>query len=249
MARLGCWLGVLLMAVAFAALFALIVLPVIGPFRDNATLMSLQAAISCPEGYNFENEFTTYSRPGETMDVATGYCISPDNEQRIQLTGDQQGRFILISIGAFVIPFITGLILFIVAVGTMSRNQVSTAFRTGNMAFGMNPGRSAGRGNVTYVSTTADNLDPKTAEWIKRTTGLDLDALQQSGQWQAGDTPVIYASNLTSNGASHSNTAANTSSGISLSERLKQIDDAREQGLITREEYERLRKAILDDMG
>lgn len=37
------------------------------------------------------------------------------------------------------------------------------------------------------------------------------------------------------------------SAGRSLSERLKQIDDARNQGLITAEEYDRLRKEILDE--
>lgn len=38
------------------------------------------------------------------------------------------------------------------------------------------------------------------------------------------------------------------SAGRTLSERLKQIDDARNQGLITADEYDRLRKEILDEM-
>jgi hypothetical protein len=252
MARLGCWLGVALMLVAFVALFALIVLPVIGPFRDNTMLMNLQAVINCPPGYTFENEFETFRpRPGETIDAATGFCISPEGE-RIQQSDDEVMRFVGIAIAAFVVPFIIGLILFIVAFGAMTRNRVSTAFRTGNMPFGinLNPVQSPRGSSMTYVTAAADNIDPKTAEWVKNTMGIDLDALQASGRLQQGDTPVVYTSNWHNNPAPENSVSTGSVSGSgSLSERLKQIDDARAQGLISLEEYERLRKAILDDMG
>jgi hypothetical protein len=253
MARLGCWFGVALMLLAFAALFSLVVLPVLGPFRDNAILMSLQAAISCPAGYTFENEFTTYRpSPGETIDAATGYCISPEGE-RIQQTADEQGSFIMVAMGSFAIPFVVGLLLFIFAVNAMTTRRVRTTFQTGNLPFGLNTNTRQSRdGNtsVTYVSATADQVDPKTAEWIKNTMGIDLDELQASGRLHQGDTPVIYTSNWHNNPSPDSSTSATpgSNSSTSLSERLKQIDDARAQGLLSLDEYDRLRKNILDDM-
>jgi hypothetical protein len=253
MARLGCWLGVVLILLSIVAMAALVVLPVLGPFRDNATLMSLQAAINCPAGYTFENEFTTYSRPGETIDAATGYCISPEGE-RIQQTGDQQGRFILIAMAAFVVPFVVGLILSIVSFNMIAAARVISVARTGNLPFGRGSTQSqGGNASVTYVTATADKIDPKTVDWIKQTTGIDLDELQNSGQLQNGDTPVLFTSAWSGNAASNGGVAhrpgsSDTIRPSTLSERLKQIDDAREQGLISLDEYERLRKSILDDM-
>ncbi len=239
MGRLGCWLGFFLMTLAMVAMFALVVLPVIGPFRDNATLMSLQAAINCPPGYTFENEFTTYSRPGETMDVATGYCISPDNEKRTELTPEQQGRFFLIAVGVFVIPFIIGLFMFIAGVNVMTHNSVRSAVQTGRIPFvNTGPVQSPGT-SVSYVTTSSGNpIDPKISAMIRRTTGLDLDELHQQAHAQ-GSASVMSVSDWSDN---------TNLSGGSLSERLKQIDDARDQGLISKEEYERLRKAILNDL-
>jgi hypothetical protein len=37
-------------------------------------------------------------------------------------------------------------------------------------------------------------------------------------------------------------------SGGSLSDKLKELDDARQQGLISQSEYDRMRQAILDNM-
>ena len=47
---------------------------------------------------------------------------------------------------------------------------------------------------------------------------------------------------------SHLGNTLNIGDSASLSERLQQLDEARQQGLITQTEYERVRQAILDSM-
>lgn len=244
MGRLGCWLGFSLMAFAMAAMFALIVLPVVDPFRDNATLMSLQAAINCPSGYTFENEFERYyPRPGETVDVATGFCVSPEGE-RIEQTADEQGRFVLIAIAAFTIPFIVGLFLLIGGVNMMTRNSIRSAVQTGSIPYVTSGPVQSPRSDVSYVTSSvsgssADTIDPRISAMIRRTTGLDLNELQRQAREEHQVSSVMSSSDWSDN--------ANLSGG-SLSERLKQLDDARDQGLISKEEYERVRKAILNDL-
>lgn len=241
MGRFGC----LLMILAFVALAALVVLPVIGPFRDNSTLMSLQAAINCPPGYTFENEFQTFRpRPGETIESATGYCISPDGETRTQLTADEQGRFFIIAIGSFVVPFIVGLFLFIGAVTRATTGKLvgKTMFGDQNLAVPVGEANSRAQAFVnsriyTQVASGQTKVDANTAEWVKKLTGVDIDyapdgsvQITMPGQ----DTPMTVQS-------THFG-------GVTLSERLKQLDDAKAQGLISQAEYDKLRQAALDEL-
>ncbi|MCU0497413.1 MAG: SHOCT domain-containing protein [Anaerolineae bacterium] len=212
MARFGC----LLMAMSMVLMFALIVLPVIGPFRDNPILMSLQAAINCPPGYNFENEFDSYRpSPGTTVEAATGFCISPEG-QRTELTSAQQERFILISTGGFVFIFILGVFAMIVGV---NRTVAQAADISHTTSF-------AGIDIVTQGDRIRVNM-PGISEPIV------LDKNKNTAQ---GAQTFVVTSNLSNDGTG------------SLAERLHQLEEARDQGLITSEEYQRMRQMILDNL-
>ncbi len=233
-------LGVFFIIVAVIAMAALIVLPVIGPFRDNSLLMSLQAAINCPPGYTFENEFDTYRpRPGETVESATGYCISPDGD-REQLTEDGQIRFLLIAVAAFVVPFLIGLFMLI---GGMSRNVTKRA-----MNYAMNNPTSRYANMMGISSTKADttsppvSVDPQLAQMIQNMTGIDIEQAVASGKAQV---TTFQSDNLPPSARFSVGGADSTES---LTERLRQLEEAKNAGLITQEEYDQKRREILDAM-
>lgn len=230
-------LGFFFIIVSVVAMAALIVLPVIGPFRDNSFLMSLQAAINCPPGYTFENEFDTYRpRPGETVESATGYCISPDGD-REQLTEEGQIRFILIAVGAFVVPFLLGLFM---VIGGMSRNVTKRA-----MNYAMNNPTSRYANMMGISSTKADttsapvSVDPQLAKMFQNMTGIDIEQAVASGKAQV----TSYQSDDLPPSARFS-----VESTESLTERLRQLEEAKNAGLITQEEYDQKRREILDSM-
>lgn len=206
MTRLGCSLMIL----AMILMLALIVLPVIGPFRDNALLMSLQAAINCPPGYTFENEFnTSRPSPGTTVESATGYCISPEG-QRTRLSSNEQERFILIATGAFVIPFLLGTFVVIVGANRATKQKAKTT-------------RVTSFGGIDIV-TMGDQIR------------VNMPGI---------DEPIVVDKNATSSAKTFVMTSNLSGDSDSLANRLRQLEEARDQGLITAEEYHQLRQEIL----
>ncbi|MDX2161786.1 MAG: SHOCT domain-containing protein [bacterium] len=239
MARLGC----LLMFVAMGAMAALVVLPVLGPFRDNETLMQLQAAINCPPGYTFENEFETFRpRPGETIDSATGYCIAPDGE-RIMLTEEQTVRFFVIAIAAFVVPFVGGLLLFIFGV---NRGVTRSLLKASG---GQIPGLAwDSRKGVTV--TANGPIDPQQAALIKQYTGIDVADMQVQAAKPGEATVFTMQADTTPPSARFDLAGDDRVTGAdadrTLAERLRQLEEARRDGLITETEYDAKRRAIID---
>lgn len=255
MGRLGCFFIV----IAVVAMAALVVLPVIGPFRDNALLMSVQAAINCPSGYTFENEFTTYNpRPGEIIEAATGYCISPTG-QRTQMNDDAQGRYFLIAAGAFVVPFLIGLFMIIGASNRATNRRMQdtmggapagqTLFGSSNLAVPVNSTVINSPPGTLHVQ--GNQLDPAAAEAVRRMTGIDMQRnpdgsvrVQMPGMSQ----PITVQGSRNQPPTVISSSSTAGFGGVTLAERLKQLDEAKTQGLISQEEYDRLRQAILDEM-
>ncbi len=174
MAKFGC----LLMILSMLALCGIIVIPVLPPFEESAEIDGYLLPLLCQPDENIERD--QYSGPGSrggtsySMDV---YCIDKDGERR-----DETGRWGLIGGGAFVLPFLLGLVMLI---GGLNRNaRLTTSTLT------------------VYPSGSQVNLG--------------------GSSFPSGE-------------------------GLSLSERLKQLQDARDAGLVTVEEYERLRQEILNE--
>lgn len=182
--------GFLLMGVGFAALCILTVLPVLPPFAQNETIDTIIGTVVCQPGETvLRDQYQTQDSDGTgySMDV---YCINA-REQREDVTG----KWFLISIGAFLLPFLVGLFSFIFASNRASKNVA--------------------------VPTTGFSVDPLSGRVNLGSSSSPISGFNQS--------------------------AVSFSAGKkSLSDRLKEIQDARDKGLITEEEYDRIRQEILD---
>jgi hypothetical protein len=78
MARMGCLLGILLIGFAVAALFALVVIPVLPFGENNPTLMQIKGALVCEPGQQYIMEghnFSDNRGSGRRFNV---YCVGQD---------------------------------------------------------------------------------------------------------------------------------------------------------------------------
>jgi hypothetical protein len=128
---------------------------------------------------------------------------------------------------SFAIPFIVSLILFFIAVGTMISSGVKS--------FTQNAFQMSGGTNKWTAYTSQ----------LPQSSVIDL----RDGSYQGGQVPAEKIAQaqqiMDSMGLPNFFQAAG---GNTLAERLKQLDDARNQGLINETEYQRLRQSILDDI-
>jgi hypothetical protein len=120
MARLGCGLGVLLMILAFVALFAIVVLPVFPGIGDTPIMLTLQGVFFCPPGQTYDQEYSSTSiRPGESFLGINGFCTDEDGERRA-FTAAQNERRIVVAAATFLVPFLIGILLFVLAMIRMA---------------------------------------------------------------------------------------------------------------------------------
>jgi hypothetical protein len=150
------------------------------------------------------------------------YCEDSEGEER-----DVTGAVVGIMAAGFAIPLVMTIILVIVGstMAATSRMRRLSQNVFGNAAWnGMN--------NVQSSMTVVDLRD---------------------GTYQGGEIPPEKLAQakqiLDSMGFGNiSDFSAVASGGGTLSERLKQLDEARTKGLISQDEYERLRQSILDSI-
>lgn len=241
MGRMGCLLGVLLILVALAGLFLVVVLPVIPGIGNTPFLLNIQGALFCPAGHTYEQEQEQLrTRPGETFFMVNGFCITAEGE-RIPFSQEQETQRLIVSALIFTVPFLIGLLFATLSIGRMTRRAAGTL--VGQMA----GTKGGGTPQVMWQTSTRtmDMSDESLAE-VKRLTGIDI---QPAGdgfrvQMAGRDEPITVF---------EASSAAMRMPGAggeeaSLAERLKQLDEARDKGLISSEEYDRLRQAILDSL-
>lgn len=205
MARIGCWLSLLLMAFAFVALFGLVVIPVLPFGENNPTLMQIKGALLCAPGQTYVMEgqnFSDFRGSGRRFDV---YCVAEDGTKVNVIEKD-----FLVSAALFAVPFVIGLLLGIFALSARVNRrarqfiqgvQVSEdgVVRVGGMQFRVQKG-------------SMNTPSGSTSDW------LNSPQMAQTGQGAAD-----------------------------LTGKLQQLKEAYTKGLITQDEYEKMRQRILDE--
>lgn len=163
MAKIGC----LLMMVAMIGLCVLVVLPVLPFLERRGPIDRILEPVLCAPGETIERDpYTTAGSRGGTTFTMSVYCLDANEGRR-----DATDRWIFISMGAFLVPFLVGLFALIAGAQRNARVVTSSPYA------------------VTIEQPTASR---------------------------------------------------------SLTQRLKELQEARDAGLLTADEYDRLRREVLD---
>jgi hypothetical protein len=227
-------LGILLMLIAFAALFLIVLLPTMSP--ENPFVLNMLEAVVCDPGQKAEVEVqVTHDSDG------TGYtpiltCIGREGE-RIDASGKHFG----IGVVTFIVPFLLGLFLTIAGAGRRSRITPQTVWMPGS-----NPqqvGFTSGAVSSSSMSSgTVFNSSPKieVKDGVLNVDGIEIrmDGLKPEHlKVFEGLSPVVMTGSMSASGGA-----------VTLAAKLKEIQEARDSGLITNAEYDKLRQEILDKL-
>lgn len=219
---------------------------------DDGWAKTIFESALCQEGEEFTQWIGSYiprsAGSGGGYETAF-YCTNSKGDER-----DVTLNAIGIIAGSFAIPLIISLIMFFVGGGMMVKNRMKAAMQ-GNSSFG-----------GTWVNTSQPQMQVfdlrdgsyqggevpaekiAQAKQILNSFGVD-NFSKVTVTTSGGEIPPEKMEQvqqiLNSFGL---NNMATGSSGGSLTERLKQVEDARQQGLISQSEYERLRQEILDNL-
>lgn len=202
--------GILLIVVGVVLLFGIIVLPVLPPLQDNATIDTYLAALLCkPNEKMVREQYQTQRRDGTSYSM-TPYCVNSERQPE-----DVTGMWVLIGAGGFVVPFLIGLFLLIIGIGSAARRQTEKILQAiPTYSSGSNVQAMEFHDGVLKVGGFELKLDGLAAEKMQA-----LKAQIQSG-----------------------------AAGGDLTTKLRELQEARDNGLITSSEYDRMRQKILDDV-
>lgn len=188
------------------------------------------APLYCPTGQKLQSTTYTYSRPGETSSTNVYHCVNSDNIEQ----SDVSGPIMITVMGGFFI---------ILAVGI------------GLTTLGARGVRTSSQITKSYVLPTLDpNGPPNRAPSFRVMKGGDPNAVNanlndmmdglQHGVIRFGGQEIhvddLKAGNYQMNGGQGSKRT--------LSETLRQLEDAHTQGLINDDEYQKLRQEALDKL-
>jgi hypothetical protein len=218
MSKLGCLVGVLLIVVAFTALFFFTVVPPEAR-AQNPSIASLQNALFCNPNEQYVEVLggrVTDSFGRNAGRAYSAYCEDLEGQQRAAT-----GRSFAIMAGAFAIPFLVGLALAVGSLIAMVSRGSRRAARSALPVTVFPPQTGEGFSQVSVVTVNGqqvDSLPPEAAEVIRQV----FDGFQAS------------ASQFATSG--------------DLAGKLKQLQEARDANLISEAEFNRLRQQILDKM-
>jgi hypothetical protein len=209
MGRAGCFLGCLLMLVAFGVLGAIVVIPTLPGAENNATIMGLLEPVLCESGETLSQDTSVYTDTRGTTRSPHYYCEG-DTTPRREVTDTAT----LYGVIGFVGPFLIGLLMVIGGAIWMARRATQTM--TSQILTPSIPGGS--------YQPAADG------SFTVNAGGVPI-RIQTSGQTaRPGVGGVIQAQ-------PNASTAA----------KLQELQSLLGQGLISQEEYNKLRQEILDD--
>lgn len=215
--------GCLFMVAAMAALALLVVIPVIPQTAENRSVDDYLTALLCEPGGRVVREQYSYTDFDGTGFSMTVFCETGKNARE-----DVTGKWTLFGIVAFLVPFLLGLLLFIVGI----TRRAMKAVNSGGM---VRVGGFSGSPNVVvtpYGSSTSPVEGIEFDDGVLRVGGVQVTtggfAPRQVDSFGQPATPA---------------------DAPSLAAKLRQIQEARDAGLISQEEYDRLRQEILDNMG
>ncbi|MEZ4669221.1 MAG: SHOCT domain-containing protein [Anaerolineae bacterium] len=222
-------LGVVLIIAAVVFLIIAVVVPVVPNTADNKAIDDFMARILCNPGESLVREqYVTRDSDG-TGYSATIYCINNERQRR-----EATDKWILGSMAIFGISLCAGIAFIIWGSMRAARSVQTTVYATSGSKVGQ-PGVT-----VQQFSSFGDSSSP--------IDGLEIN----EGGIKFGGMEIRMDS-LTSERVQtlrqqmQSAMQSGTGSG-DLSSKLRQLQEARDAGLITGDEYERLRKEVLDNL-
>lgn len=214
------FIGVLLIIVAVLALCAVIVLPVLPQLADNATIDTALASVLCQPNEQFERELYQMRDRDGTGFSMTPYCVNNEGQRE-----DVTEKWVMVGVGLFIGPFIIGLFMIIFGANITARRKQNELFAgfpqvaTGNGFTVINPsGTDAKHVQFQDGNLTVDGLNIRLSDLSPD----KVEALKSRFQ--------------------------GASAGGDLTSKLKQLEAAKESGLITTSEYDQMRRKILDEM-
>ncbi len=190
---------------------------------ENSPIGTLLEATACNPAEKLVVESSYWSMPnGESGQNFTYFCeIEPG--QRRSVTD----KAVLIIGGSFVIPFGIGMLLTFIGSWGVARSKSKKLQENMESYFNTYPqARGTGFGGQSF--SVSENV-------------IDL-------RGNKGNIPPQAQEILNSVLGNVSSATIHGQSGNSLSARLKQLEEAYENDLITKEEYDKVRQAILDSM-
>jgi hypothetical protein len=170
------------------------------------------------------DQYTSSDNDGTSLSM-TVYCEDAE-EQRENVTE----KWTLIGIAAFVVPFLVGLLLFLVGITRRAMKAVESSGIVSMGGFGRNP-----QVVVTRYGSSSSPIE-----------GIDLD----DTVLKVGGMEIPLGDFSSEQGETLKRSARQAAPGeTTLAAKLRQIQEARDAGLISVDEYDRVRKEILDSMG
>jgi hypothetical protein len=221
MSKLAIFLGIILMIGAFALLFVLVI-PVEG-LQSNPTIIAAKNSLFCEPGERYVEDIGALISGSGTRAFGrelTIYCEDSEGQQR-----DVTTQAVTTIIGAFGLPFGLGLTLTLVG---------------GIVAFAGWTRRLAG-GAMSNVPVTVYSNTP--GQGVKYTTTT----IRMNDQEIPAEAAEVIKQVMAGFQASAESFQADGSNDT-LVAKLRQLEEARDAGLISAIEYDRMRQQILDSM-
>ncbi len=212
--------GIVLMIVGFVALFGIIVIPVLPPTEDNVSINNYLQALLCNPGEKFvRDQYLTRDKDGTNYSM-TPYCVNSERQRQ-----DVTGKWVLYGAGGFVVPFLLGLFIVIAGTSAAARRRTGQVFQAFPNSYG----------GTDFAMFNAGGSNPKNIDFqdgVLKVNGFEINM----GNLSPEKIDALKAQMQT------------FSSGGDLTTKLKQLQEAKDKGLISTDEYDRLRQRILDDV-
>ncbi len=222
MMRFRMILGGVLMVLAFIFLFGFIVFPVIPQLADSPVFDSILGAVLCAPDQTLVRDQYSQSFGSETQYSMNVAC--QDAKGNLSDVTDRWGQ---VGMVGYLVPFLIGLFLFLNGsrgLEDQKKQQKLTQYRRSDIGGVITPEVKDGVLRVGGVDLAVNDFTPDKIADFKR---------QLRARAGSADNSVRVVTKDTNS---------------SFSDKLKQIQDAHESGLIDDAEYDRLRQKIIDDM-
>lgn len=225
--------GCLLIILAMVLLVAIIVVPVLPFTAQTDSIDALLSRALCQPGEQVvRDQYTTTDIEGTGFSMNV-FCRTTTGQER-----DVTGRWAIIGGAAFLVPFLIGLTLFIV--GVRKRPVPSEAYSMAGVP--STPPARPYNPNSAPPSSAYDLSD------IAPTMSIRPSQMQAAQQAQTQEVAPSQPTQPIATSQPTQVMRPPAADPNSLTAKLRQIEDARNSGLISAEEYERLRQEIIGNI-